>query len=105
MRQHGSLKNDAETNEAAWEAARGAASGAAKVRVVLVFRALCTVFRLFAAIDLFWTLFLSKIPPWCFFIPSKIANLSCANDSVMLSSFINTIMLYRSRDAVLGGRR
>lgn len=31
MRQHGSLKNDAEINEAAWEAARGAAAGAAKV--------------------------------------------------------------------------
>jgi len=31
MRKHGSLTSDAETNEAAWEAARGAGVGAAKV--------------------------------------------------------------------------
>ena len=31
MREHGSLTKDAETNEAAWEAARGAARGAVKV--------------------------------------------------------------------------
>jgi hypothetical protein len=31
MRHHGSLENDAETNAAAWEAARGAVTGAAKV--------------------------------------------------------------------------
>lgn len=33
MRRHGSLSKDEETNEAAWEAARGAVTGAAKVRV------------------------------------------------------------------------
>jgi hypothetical protein len=31
VREHGSLTKDAETNEAAWEAARGAAGGAVKV--------------------------------------------------------------------------
>ena len=31
VREHGSLTKDAETNEAAWEAARGAARGAVKV--------------------------------------------------------------------------
>lgn len=31
MRQHGSLERDEETNEAAWEAARGAVTGATKV--------------------------------------------------------------------------
>jgi hypothetical protein len=31
MRRHGSLTKDEETNEAAWEAARGAGVGAAKV--------------------------------------------------------------------------
>lgn len=31
VREHGSLTKDAETNEAAWEAARGAAVGGAKV--------------------------------------------------------------------------
>jgi hypothetical protein len=33
MRKHGSLTSDADTNEAAWEAARGATVGAAKVSV------------------------------------------------------------------------
>lgn len=32
VREHGSLTKDAETNEAAWEAARGAAVGSVKVR-------------------------------------------------------------------------
>ena len=32
VREHGSLTKDAETNEAAWEAARGAAVGGIKVR-------------------------------------------------------------------------
>lgn len=32
VREHGSLTKDAETNEAAWEAARGAAYGGVKVR-------------------------------------------------------------------------
>lgn len=31
VREHGSLTKDAETNEAAWEAARGAAYGGVKV--------------------------------------------------------------------------
>ena len=34
VRRHGDLRNDAETNEAAWEAARGATWGATKVRVL-----------------------------------------------------------------------
>lgn len=35
VREHGSLTKDAETNEAAWEAARGAVVGGAKVCHVL----------------------------------------------------------------------
>jgi hypothetical protein len=33
VRQHGSLEKDAETNQAAWEAAKGAAWGGSKVRI------------------------------------------------------------------------
>jgi hypothetical protein len=32
VREHGSLTKDAETNQAAWEAAKGAAYGGVKVR-------------------------------------------------------------------------
>ena len=35
VRQHGSLEKDAETNEAAWEAARGALIGGTKVCIRL----------------------------------------------------------------------
>lgn len=38
VREHGSLTKDAETNEAAWEAARGAAYGSVKVCVHVLLR-------------------------------------------------------------------
>jgi hypothetical protein len=44
MRRHGSLSKDDETNEAAWEAARGATAGAAKVSVFADTLFLCESF-------------------------------------------------------------
>jgi hypothetical protein len=38
MREHGSLTKDAETNQAAWEAAKGAGYGGLKVRDVVKLR-------------------------------------------------------------------
>ena len=35
VREHGSLTKDAETNQAAWEAAKGAAYGGVKVRELI----------------------------------------------------------------------
>jgi len=60
MRHHGSLTKDAETNEAAWEAARGATVGAAKVRgpfLLLIIVGTCSGQVVFEAISVSYSKF------------------------------------------------
>jgi hypothetical protein len=58
VRQHGSLEKDAETNQAAWEAAKGAAWGGSKVRI--------SIYVMFIWNLILHSLYLSSVRVFCF---------------------------------------
>ena len=64
MRQHGSLEKDQETNQAAWEAARGAVWGGAKVCLHVLLLHLFIVFSRYILYDHVLFLVFFVIPRW-----------------------------------------